>query len=67
MIWACLYILGGIIYAILTTIYVYKSQYRFTLADLILVLLSSIVWIAILLVLLVIISDNIIIYRRKEK
>lgn len=67
MIWVYLYILGGIIYAILTTIYVCKSQYRFTLADLILVLLSSITWIAILLVLLVMTSDNIIIYKRKEK
>lgn len=67
MIWVYLYILGGIIYAILTTIYVYKSQYRFTLADLILVLLSSILWIVVLFVLLVITADNIIIYKRKEK
>lgn len=67
MIWLCLYLIGCIILFVWLWNHRLKELGRITLSDLIMIILMSIVFIVTLLVILISESDNIVIYKRKEK
>ena len=67
MIWICLYIIGFIICFAYLWNYRVKELGRITLSDLTMIILMSIVFIFTSLALLILESDNIVIYKRKEK
>lgn len=67
MIWLCLYLIGCIILFVWLWNHRLKELGRITFSDLIMIILMSIVFIVTLLVILISESDNIVIYKRKEK
>ena len=67
MIWLCLYLIGCIIVFVWLWNHRLKEFGRITLSDLTMIILMSIVFIFTLLEILILESDNIVIYKRNEK
>lgn len=67
MIWICLYAIGIIVCSILLWNYKVKTEGRITICDLVNGIILSLVWCVTAFVVLIVESDNIVIYRRKEK
>ena len=67
MIWLCLYLIGCIIVFVWLWNHRLKEFGIITLSDLTMIILMSIVFIFTLLEILILESDNIVIYKRNEK